>query len=236
MVQIIRYTESPVGPYDELLVCPGSFGYEIETEGKSGAVMLEKKKNARITRIYVSQKQTCKNGRLHWSIPKHLARFTFTTLPDKCTSITVQPLDDVSGEVLDKATPFFSAIFKPIPYLPSIPASTSIAKYVGVDIELAQPPLPEGKSASGELPGTDRWCKIMPFQSSRRTSIGWWDMKQGVPNEGGSLQASELPEDGQASKKHENWWPGIGRWRIGMVMEDAEIGFPEGRYWKDPNL
>lgn len=58
MVQIIRYTESPVGPYDELILSPGFHEYTVEENGKR-----VKKKNARITRIYVSQKHTCWNGR-----------------------------------------------------------------------------------------------------------------------------------------------------------------------------
>jgi hypothetical protein len=58
-IQILRYTESPVGPYDELIVCPGFFAYEKEDDkGKK-----KKMKNVRITRIYVSQKHTCWNGR-----------------------------------------------------------------------------------------------------------------------------------------------------------------------------
>ena len=56
--QVIRYTESPVGPYDELIVCPGFFSYERAEQG-----VVKTKKNARITRIYVSQKYTCWNGR-----------------------------------------------------------------------------------------------------------------------------------------------------------------------------
>jgi hypothetical protein len=56
--QIIRYSESPVGPYDELIICPGYFDYKVEEGGK-----LKTKKNPRITRIYVSQKYTCWNGR-----------------------------------------------------------------------------------------------------------------------------------------------------------------------------
>lgn len=58
MIQIIRYTESPVGPYDELILSPGFHEYTVEENGKR-----IKKKNARITRIYVSQKYTCWNGR-----------------------------------------------------------------------------------------------------------------------------------------------------------------------------
>lgn len=56
VVQLIRYTESPVGPYDELLIVPGKYEYELEAgDGK--------KRDLRLTRIYVSQKLTCYNGR-----------------------------------------------------------------------------------------------------------------------------------------------------------------------------
>jgi hypothetical protein len=58
MVQIIRYTESPVGPYDEMMVIPGFHSYVVEENGRR-----VKKKNIRVTRIYVSQKYTCWNGR-----------------------------------------------------------------------------------------------------------------------------------------------------------------------------
>lgn len=58
-IQIIRYTDSPVGPYDELIVCPGFFAYEKDNDkGES-----KRMKNARVTRVYVSQKSTCWNGR-----------------------------------------------------------------------------------------------------------------------------------------------------------------------------
>jgi len=61
MVQVIRYTESPVGPYDELLVVPGAFEYEIGDKDKRGGVI--KKRNVRVSRIYVNVKETCWNGR-----------------------------------------------------------------------------------------------------------------------------------------------------------------------------
>lgn len=54
MIQLIRYHESPVGPYDELLIVPGFYKYDAP-EGE--------RKNVRITRIYVSQKYTAWNGR-----------------------------------------------------------------------------------------------------------------------------------------------------------------------------
>lgn len=59
MMQIIRYTDSPVGPYDELILAPGMFGYEKDDENGRRV----KGKGIKITRIYVSQKHTCYNGR-----------------------------------------------------------------------------------------------------------------------------------------------------------------------------
>jgi hypothetical protein len=59
LIQIIRYTDSPVGPYDELLISPGFWKYP-HTD-KDGNV--SERKNIRITRIYVSQKYTAWNGR-----------------------------------------------------------------------------------------------------------------------------------------------------------------------------
>ena len=50
MGQIIRYTETPVGAYDEFALLPGDF------DSPGGG------KNARITAIYVSQEETCYNG------------------------------------------------------------------------------------------------------------------------------------------------------------------------------
>lgn len=62
-VQVIRYSESPVGPYDELIVIPGKFEYSKAHGGPNQRSTLEKKANIRVTRIYVSQVQTCWNGR-----------------------------------------------------------------------------------------------------------------------------------------------------------------------------
>lgn len=58
LIQIIRYSDTPVGPYDELILAPGFHEYYVEEGGKP-----VKKSNVRITRIYVSQKHTCWNGR-----------------------------------------------------------------------------------------------------------------------------------------------------------------------------
>jgi hypothetical protein len=57
-IMVYRYTSSPTGAYDEFILAAGSHKYTIEENGKR-----VQKKNLRITRIYVSQKVTCWNGR-----------------------------------------------------------------------------------------------------------------------------------------------------------------------------
>lgn len=61
--QIIRYTDTPVGSYDELAVLPGYFNGVGPNR--------EKKKDLRITGIWVSQETTLMNGRKNWNIPKY---------------------------------------------------------------------------------------------------------------------------------------------------------------------
>lgn len=108
-------------------------------------------------------------------------------------------------------------------------------------MDLVQPPLPEGKGE--EEVGTERWCGIVPFQSGR-TAVGWWDMEGESVEEGEGGDGEEadgvsgIAKSGKAVGKevHENWWPGGGKWRIGMVMEDADIAFPEGKYWNRSSL
>ena len=66
MVQIVRYTETPVGPYDELVIMPGDFEVPVLSGGGGGGQgeggKKKVKKNTRITGIWVSQKDTCWNG------------------------------------------------------------------------------------------------------------------------------------------------------------------------------
>lgn len=64
MAQIIRYSETPVGPYDELAILPGYF---------NGVGSAEKKRqDLRVTGIWVSQETTLMNGRKNWNIPKYV--------------------------------------------------------------------------------------------------------------------------------------------------------------------
>ena len=53
LMMIVRYTDSPVGPYDEFIILPGLYN-----NPEDGLVP-----RFRISRIYVSQKYTAWNGR-----------------------------------------------------------------------------------------------------------------------------------------------------------------------------
>ncbi|CAM1503069.1 Fc.00g078450.m01.CDS01 [Cosmosporella sp. VM-42] len=219
MLQIIRYTESPVGPYDELVVVPGYFEYEREDEqGRR-----KKLKGLKIGRIYVSQKETCYNGRLNWNIPKHLARFDWATAPSGAITVSVHPHDThpdpavAAVESTPSPTPFFRTTFKPTPYLPSFPFTTRVISSLGFDVTLVLPPLPKG--SADELAATETWKSVLPHQYARNCKLGWFDIRQGERGEGGE----------------ENFLPGLSRWQLGMVMKGAEVKFdkPEDE-WEPP--
>jgi hypothetical protein len=57
---IIRYNETPVGPYDEFVIIPGYFQYNRTYE--DGSTKL--RQNIRGSRFYVTQKYTNWNGRI----------------------------------------------------------------------------------------------------------------------------------------------------------------------------
>ncbi|KAI5459794.1 hypothetical protein BGZ63DRAFT_258049 [Mariannaea sp. PMI_226] len=220
MVQILRYSESPVGPYDELIVVPGSFEYVREdAQGRR-----RKKRDVRITRIYVSQKHTCYNGRLNWNVPKHLARFDWTDNPDGSTSVKVYPHDTTSDETEanPSTVPFFQATYKPWRFAPSFPLATTWINFLGISTTLALPPLPRGNGSQGELPGTDRWCSIVPQQYSSRSMVGSFDIAQ------------HRDVEGKLTGEHENFWPGLGRWQYGIKMENAQVDFLECEETWDP--
>ncbi|KAI1491852.1 hypothetical protein F5X96DRAFT_445792 [Biscogniauxia mediterranea] len=221
-IQIIRYSESPVGPYDELLLWPGSFSYDIE--GEDGR--RKRKSNARITRIYVSQKETCWNGRKHWNIPKHLARFEWEDLPDGSTAVKVFP-NDTTGDVLESRasdTPLVEAKFQRMRFLPKFPFSLGWFKYVGMDLAFVQPPLPEGRGSHNELPGTERWCRIAPVQSSKAAMLMWGDV---------TLRDEEA-STGSNTQKEMGVFPGLGGLQLSVKLEDVDMELGAGEHWDAP--
>ena len=58
------------------------------------------------------------------------------------------------------------------------------------------------------------------------------DMKQPV---GGLKAAGEGEGEGDAllaKKGHENWWPGMKRWHIGLYLPNATLELGEPEVWK----
>ncbi|KAG5732336.1 hypothetical protein E4T56_gene11570 [Termitomyces sp. T112] len=138
LVMIVSYTDTPVGPYDELIYIPGKWKYKDGTAGY------------RITRIYVSSKESTENGRRNWNIPKHVANFSITTSNEEST---------IKVFHLGATEPFFHAKTQPVTLLSKIPIPLNTSIF-GNFLSLAQPPLPATKSP--EDVGTSQWATVAP--------------------------------------------------------------------------
>ncbi|PGG96106.1 hypothetical protein AJ79_09732 [Helicocarpus griseus UAMH5409] len=152
-VMIVRYFETPVDPYDEILFVPGHF--DVPDKGI---------KRPRVTRIYVSSKESVYNGRKNWNIPKHLANFKFIP-SDKSSAIPYAGVEISLPSTPDQ--PFVTLDFSPVTILskPSFPFSTS---YVPIDMGLWAPALPESKDwKENGLVGTQEW------RQARADISGW---------------------------------------------------------------
>ncbi|KUI66632.1 hypothetical protein VM1G_02306 [Cytospora mali] len=211
---IVRYSDTPVGPYDELVIIPGAYTYPVQNEKGKWV----EKENPRVTRIYVSQKHTLYNGRYNWNIPKHLARFEWIDLPNGAKRVKVFPSDE-SSEASGTPIPLLQASFKAIPFVPAFPLSTTWFEKLGVETAIVQPPLPQG--VSKEAVGTEQWCRCPLTQYSPKTHLGWFDLRQ-------------RDEQGKLTGLFENFWPGMGRWQLGVRMDHAELVIPEGQHWHSP--
>lgn len=138
---------------------------------------------------------------------------------------------ETEAEAEPSPAPLFRASFRTVPLVPSFPLSTSWARHLpggGPDLSLAQPPLPRG--AAPEAAGTDRWCRFLAAQSSPRAHLGWFDVRQRDGEARGRPPAG--PPGGGAL--FENFLPGLGRWHLGVRMDDATIHVPEGQHWPTP--
>lgn len=150
---------------------------------------------------------------LDWNVPKHLAKFVWDHQPDGSTTIKIYPHDDPSNpdESQPSSRPFFQTTFKPMRLVPRFPFATSWADRLGFNTTLVMPPLPSGNGTYGELPSTDRWIKLETKQYCSRSTAGWYDVKQ--------------PDNGSACGGNENFLPWLGRWQVGVRMEDAFLSF-----------
>ena len=269
--QLLRYTDTPVGPYDELAILPGTFqGGSLDIGGKDMPEperrKLQSKKHLRITGIWVNSKASLVNGRRNWNIPKHLARFEFVlSEPRDPTSVPLEwkVFDDdaelgstdpsSSEQETEQRTkrkqkkqeaqqPFFAARFEHIAYAPAFPFYSSWMKYLGLPVDLLQPPLPTGEPADLLL-GTQDWKQSNPSIWSRRAKIVWVDTWQG--EEGGERERERNTGDGKSARAaketdallrkideeemESKGWPWTRRWHLAVWCQEAtlELGEPE---------
>ncbi|KAF5344740.1 hypothetical protein D9758_015297 [Tetrapyrgos nigripes] len=138
LIILVRYSETPVDPYDELIWIPGKWAYDTDDKG------------FRITNIYVSSNASVINGRRNWNIPKHVAKFDWQTSALGVTTVSVSS----SG-----GKPFFSAQLLPTTLPIPIEVNSTLT---GDYLTLIQPPLPAGNttSAPAEI-GTDEWVSFL---------------------------------------------------------------------------
>ncbi|CAO2657943.1 Nn.00g072030.m01.CDS01 [Neocucurbitaria sp. VM-36] len=236
-IMIVRYSHTPVGPYDELLLIPGTFTVPRPSNGPPKLP----KKALRIARIYVSQRTATYNGRLNWNIPKHLARFSFSappTLkgqsPPLSLDVEVFPPGTKDG---DGASPFFACTLKPWRWVPSVPVNS---RWIPMSMVHVQPPIPESEdhraavqdvvdgpeidaydvSPKGEMAlcvGTDRWTSF--------------DIGMRVPRAKGCWVS--IGETGTEDGENQRYFPqGLRSWSVGGWMEEGVLEIAEPLEWK----
>lgn len=125
------------------------------------------------------------------------------------------------------AKPFFSAKLRKIRHVPSIPLSTGIAKYIGLDLRLAQPPLPSGSASpdlvdeyeeSEHLCGTKDWKACLP-EIWGRSALCWIDIQK--------LEEDEVLIDVGTEQSRKDWWPAYKPWSIGAWIENGTFNFTD---------
>ncbi len=90
-VMLVNYTESPVGPYKELLAIPGKFKTPYGSKQT-------------ISKIYVDSEASLNSGRANWGIPKELAQFDWNKSKNQ-THISVRKESEIFFEITVKNRP-----------------------------------------------------------------------------------------------------------------------------------
>ncbi|KAJ3051503.1 hypothetical protein HK097_007467 [Rhizophlyctis rosea] len=169
---IIRYAESPVGPYDELLFSPGGFAPPntlLKPDPNSTTALDEESplltdpnssylSPRRITRIFVSSDASLQSGRENWGIRKELATFDWVTPDgdDASMTTTVRISDLLSKELILHAT------LSAVPYTPSFPFSLDtlgmlVPRIVERRIDVDGNPVGGSTSDSGSTTSNSEW-------------------------------------------------------------------------------
>jgi hypothetical protein len=153
VVMFVDYTESPAGPYRELLYIPGRF--ELNDGRRAWSV----------TRIYVSTWVSVVNGRLNWGIPKDLADFRREPLGrGERLSVTVDGQEAAMLELEPRGPtlPFHAAL---------LPRSlrTLVQHHAGRSFELA--PGARGRTALGRVQQLASDGTLFPDLSAARVLL-----------------------------------------------------------------
>ncbi|KAI0372713.1 hypothetical protein BV20DRAFT_1042476 [Pilatotrama ljubarskyi] len=212
-ITLIRYTESPIGPFDELAIAPGEFANPYDRQSH------------RITRAYASSLKAVVNGRHNWGIPRELAEFAFTPSLEDPDSTEVRVYPATSFSPIEYAsTPCFAALVKHISWLLAIP--TSLAHYP--QVKLCQPPL----EASPEFPldglvGTTKWHLLDRSESRGRAKPfrheGLLPPVEQAPN-------SDLPADKKAARRRVAdgvGFPDVHPYSIGVHWTELSMTLPQ---------
>ncbi|KDQ57432.1 hypothetical protein JAAARDRAFT_193764 [Jaapia argillacea MUCL 33604] len=210
-IMIVRYTEGPVGPYDELMIVPGEF------KNPPGA---KAKQSLRITRIYVSSLASVVNGRRNWNIPKHLAQFIWTPSMTHRGATELRVFEATSfSPIVYSTRPFFAALLKPISIpLPSIPLNL---KYSPLPLDLVQPPLSASDEPSVDgVIATEGWTSIDTSGYKGKVSLVNWE----------GLLDDDDDETRRPVKKMADGkgFPDVTPYSVGMHWDHATIEFPAG--------
>ncbi|OBZ73857.1 hypothetical protein A0H81_05843 [Grifola frondosa] len=209
VVTILRYTDSPIGPYDELMIIPGEF------TNPSGARL------PRITRIFVSTLESVYNGRRNWNFPKELAKFTFTPSPTVSGATEVRVFSATSySPVAYASAPFFSIRIKPV--MRPLPAIRINSKYLPrVSITFVQPPIDaSADSAEDCRVGTNKWRMFDTSDYSGSVRPVRWE--------------GLLEDDDPASKKRKKRmangkeFPDVMPYSVGIHFSNVALRLPVG--------
>ncbi|KAH9961623.1 hypothetical protein BJV74DRAFT_787440 [Russula compacta] len=141
---LVRYEDSPIGPYDELIVAAHGF-----------ANPYEKSTSSRITNIYVSSWQSVWNGRNNWNIPKRFARFEYLSTGSRTSTFKVF--------LPDADTPFFAASVTDS-RIPSVPVLSFLLNPI---MRMVQPPLLAGDPPDTYIKSNEEWLSITPTYHGR---------------------------------------------------------------------
>ncbi|KAL3446440.1 hypothetical protein BJX65DRAFT_318884 [Aspergillus insuetus] len=196
-VMIVRYQDTDVGPYDELILIPGR-----AVNPHTGKAEL------RISTIYVSTDASVWNGRRNWNIPKHRAVFDFKPVGKSDLELRVYHPSDTPAPFNPKV-PFFSALLKGSS-LPCIPVPRM------APLSIAQPPLSRSRWPAGIQDAA-----IATDDPENGRENPWLLIKPGFKGKWGLAYAGKL-EDGEDTLEYHGdgvGFPRVKLWSVGSVFE-----------------